>query len=416
MCDEGCVAGFPGLDFDVQCINCSRRGWTSSNETMHKWFKIDDNGHFTEADTNAYTIQFVESPPRTRMDILCDVWRITAHEYRHRLIAINEYLQPFGIEYLRLTEVVPDQAILKDEPLILMPIGGVLPALQIPQCVDGIPAGNPNLEVNLESLMSDVEELQNVLMQRDINVRNRSDSDGLKPKQIEVIENVLRQPGSLTIAALPTGFGKTRIAQCIAWALRNNNLGPAVMISPLISLMDDQRSQWTVFSDDIANSDLHPDKRYKCKFLTQVEDQHPLDMMAELAEGNIDIFCSSPETLMSAPSNRPTWIDTLSKLEKPVSLLIVDEAHIIGDWGASIRPEFQLLSWVKDRLLQSNQNLRVLLMSATISAEEESELIHLFQSGLNLNDPVREPKTRPICTSMSISMTKMINMKHSLMG
>jgi len=395
MCDEGCIAEYPGLDFDVECINCSRRGWTSSDKTVHKWFKIDQNAHFTEADTNVYTIQFVESPPRTRMNILCDAWGITAHQYQNRLVAINEYLQAYGIEYLRLTGVVPGQAILADEPLVLLPMGGNLPAIQITQCVDGLPVGNPSPEVNLIPLMSDVEELRNVLMQRDKNVRNRQDSNGLKPKQIEVIEKVLKQPGSLTIAALPTGFGKTRIAQSIAWALRNNNLGPAVMISPLISLMDDQRSQWTVFSDDVANSDLHPEKTYKSKFLTQVEDQHPLDMMAELAEGDIDLFCSSPETLMNAPSDRPAWIDTLSKLEKPVSLLIVDEAHIIGDWGASIRPEFQLLSWVKDRLLQSNRDLRVLLMSATISAEEENELIHLFESGLTLNDPVRESRTRP---------------------
>lgn len=395
MCDERCVAESPGLAFDVQCINCSRHGWTSSDNTLHKWFKIDDTGHFTEAVTNAYTLEFIESPPRTRMNILCDAWEITAHTYENRLIAINEYLQPYGIEYFRLTEAISDQAILQDEPLILLPMGGDLQAIQIPQCVDAIPAGNPHREANLGSLMSDVEKLRNVLMQRDINVRNRPDSRGLKPRQTEVIENVLEQPGSLTIAALPTGYGKTRIAQSIAWALRNNNLGPAVMISPLISLMDDQRSQWAVFSDDVSNSDLHPVNTYKSKFLTQVEDQHPLDMMAELTEGNIDLFCSSPETLMSAPPDRPTWIDTLSKLEKPVSLLIIDEAHIIGDWGASIRPEFQLLSWVKDRLLQSNEDLRVLLMSATISEEEETELIHLFQSGLNLNNSIREPRTRP---------------------
>jgi hypothetical protein len=204
------------------------------------------------------------------MNILCDAWEITAHTYENRLIAINEYLQPYGIEYFRLTEAIPDQAILQDEPLILLPMGGDLPAIQIPQCVDAIPAGNPHPEANLEPLMSDVEELRNVLMQRDIKVRNRPDSMGLKPKQTEVIKKVLEQPGSLTIAALPTGYGKTRIAQSIAWTLRNNNLGPAVMISPLISLMDDQRSQWTVFSDDVANSELHPVNTYKSKFLTQV--------------------------------------------------------------------------------------------------------------------------------------------------
>ena len=66
----------------------------------------------------------------------------------------------------------------------------------------------------------------------------------------------------------------------------------------------------------------------------------------------------------------------------PFSMMVVDEAHIIGSWGASIRPQFQLLSLVKDRLLDRNPYLRVLLMSATISISEE-ELIRLFSSGLN---------------------------------
>ena len=58
-------------------------------------------------------------------------------------------------------------------------------------------------------------------------------------------------------------------------------------------------------------------------------------------------------------------------MKVPFSMMVVDEAHIIGSWGASIRPQFQLLSLVKDRLLDRNPFLRVLLMSATISISEE---------------------------------------------
>ena len=65
-------------------------------------------------------------------------------------------------------------------------------------------------------------------------------------------------------------------------------------------------------------------------------------------------------------------------MKVPFSMMVVDEAHIIGSWGASIRPQFQLLSLVKDRLLDRNPFLRVLLMSATISISEEKELIDYF--------------------------------------
>ena len=94
----------------------------------------------------------------------------------------------------------------------------------------------------------------------------------------------------------------------------------------------------------------------------------------------IDILCCSPETLLSSPRDRPMWINRLTSLENPISMLVIDEAHIVGDWGASIRPEFQLLGWVKDRLLHANPDLRVLLLSATISGNEETELTPLVQS------------------------------------
>ena len=88
------------------------------------------------------------------------------------------------------------------------------------------------------------------------------------------------------------------------------------------------------------------------------------------------------------------WIDRLTSLDNPVSCLVIDEAHVVGDWGASIRPDFQLLGWVKDRLLKANPELRVLLLSATISRNEESELRRLFERGLQSKPSVRNLVTR----------------------
>ena len=45
-------------------------------------------------------------------------------------------------------------------------------------------------------------------------------TQGFKTKQLETINQVLSRPGSLTIAALPTGFGKTRIAQVATYLIR----------------------------------------------------------------------------------------------------------------------------------------------------------------------------------------------------
>ena len=77
-------------------------------------------------------------------------------------------------------------------------------------------------------------------------------------------------------------------------------------------------------------------------------------------------------------------------MERPISAFIVDEAHVIGDWGASIIPTFQLLPSIKEQLRYRNPDLRVLLLSATISIEEELELTNLFCNGQILHPLIQE--------------------------
>jgi superfamily II DNA or RNA helicase len=216
--------------------------------------------------------------------------------------------------------------------------------------------------------------------------------------QLQTLEKILRYPGSLTIAALPTGFGKTRIAQAASYMLRKNHIhaqndseniwskeqgdcGPTLIISPLVALMDDQRSKWNIeFNKILSSKNLDP---LNCRFLTTADLEKDASKMEQLRNNQIDVLCCSPEDLMDPKRERNHWLETFARMEVPFSLMVVDEAHIIGSWGATIRPQFQLLSLVKDRLLQRNPNLRVLLMSATISLSEERELIRLFSSGLH---------------------------------
>ena len=219
-----------------------------------------------------------------------------------------------------------------------------------------------------------------------------------KAKQFETIEQVLSKPGSLTIAALPTGYGKTRIVQIATYLLRKNHLycndssksgwskkdgdnGPTLIISPLVALMDDQREKWDVdLNERLENAGL---STIKSRFLTTGDLTRDPEKMEQLRNNEIDVLCCSPEDLMDPKRKRNHWLETFARMKVPFSMMVVDEAHIIGSWGASIRPQFQLLSLVKDRLLDRNPFLRVLLMSATISISEEKELIRLFSSGLN---------------------------------
>ena len=62
----------------------------------------------------------------------------------------------------------------------------------------------------------------------------------------------------------------------------------------------------------------------------------------------------------------------------PFSTLIIDEAHLVGDWGSSFRSNFLLLGQLMNRLIEMNPKLRVILQSATITKNEKKELLRLF--------------------------------------
>ena len=64
----------------------------------------------------------------------------------------------------------------------------------------------------------------------------------------------------------------------------------------------------------------------------------------------------------------------------PFSTLIIDEAHLVGDWGASIRPQFLLLGMIRDVLTTLNPHLRIIVQSATITENENEELRRLFSA------------------------------------
>ena len=116
--------------------------------------------------------------------------------------------------------------------------------------------------------------------------------------------------------------------------------------------MDDQREKWDVeFNERLEKAGL---ERIKTRFLTTGDLTRDPEKMEQLRNNEIDVLCCSPEDLMDPKRKRNHWLETFARMKVPFSMMVVDEAHIIGSWGASIRPQFQLLSLVKDRLLDRN--------------------------------------------------------------
>ncbi len=149
--------------------------------------------------------------------------------------------------------------------------------------------------------------------------------DDFRPLQADIIANVLNHRDSLAI--MPTGSGKSLCYQLPALL----SPGLTVVVSPLISLMEDQVMQLRQLGIPAAylNSTLPYDG--------YVAISH------QIRAGHIKLLYSSPETLL-----RP---ETLLMLDAcRVDCLTIDEAHCISEWGHDFRPEYRQLVQVRQRL------------------------------------------------------------------
>ena len=175
--------------------------------------------------------------------------------------------------------------------------------------------------------------------------------DEVRPLQAEIIANVLAKRDSL--AVMPTGSGKSLCYQLPALI----SSGLTVVVSPLISLMEDQVMQLRELGAPAAylNSTLAYDEY--------------VSISHRVAAGKVKLLYTAPETLL-----RP---ETLALLDNcRVDCLTIDEAHCISEWGHDFRPEYRQLAAVR-RLLSGAVSLAV---TPTATARVRGDIRH--SSGL----------------------------------
>ena len=162
--------------------------------------------------------------------------------------------------------------------------------------------------------------------------------------------------GRDTLAIMPTGGGKSLCYQLPALLFD----GLTVVVSPLISLMQDQ-------------VDALRELGVPAAFLNSTVDYHTyVETAAAVREGRIKLLYLAPETLL-----RP---ETLVMLDhSKVACLTIDEAHCISSWGHDFRPEYRQLLPVRRRYPQAV--CVALTATATRRVQEDIKQILGFGAG-----------------------------------
>jgi ATP-dependent DNA helicase RecQ len=143
-----------------------------------------------------------------------------------------------------------------------------------------------------------------------------------KPLQEDIITSILE--GNDTLALLPTGGGKSLCYQLPALLME----GTALVISPLIALMEDQVKSLE-------------DRGIKAMYFESHPKSLPLSQQIDnCIYGNYKVVYTSPERLTN-----DLFLQQIS--QAPLSLIAVDEAHCISEWGHDFRPAYRKINKIR---------------------------------------------------------------------
>ncbi|RDV11258.1 ATP-dependent DNA helicase RecQ [Arthrobacter sp. RT-1] len=169
--------------------------------------------------------------------------------------------------------------------------------------------------------------------------------------------------GRDVLAVMPTGYGKSAIYQVAAQHLHNETGRPAVVVSPLIALQEDQQDGLAGDLGDqaaVTINSSHSDSEVEAAWQA-------------VESGEATFVFLAPEQLAKQDT-----VDRIAALD--ITLFVVDEAHCVSSWGHDFRPDYLSLGNVRERL----GNPPVAALTATASPPVRDEIVER----LGMEDPL----------------------------
>ena len=170
--------------------------------------------------------------------------------------------------------------------------------------------------------------------------------DAFRGPQGRIVEHVIA--GNNAFALMPTGGGKSLCYQIPAIV----RPGIGLVVSPLLALMADQVAALRQAGVRAAalNSDLAPEERRV--------------LWDAVSAGELDLLYAAPETLL-----RPDVLERLGRTQ--LSLIAIDEAHCLSQWGHDFRPSYRRL----DELVRRFPATPRMALTATADAPTRAEIL-----------------------------------------
>ena len=160
--------------------------------------------------------------------------------------------------------------------------------------------------------------------------------DSFRGNQKDIIDHLLSRRNALVV--MPTGAGKSVCYQIPAIC----SPGIAIVVSPIIALMQDQVDSLNQIGVNAAFINSHQTAEQKRKVAAQIKNKE------------IKLLYVSPERLVM-----DRFLDYLQNIE--ISLFAIDEAHCMSQWGHDFRKDYTRLSIIRERF----PNTPVIALTAT---------------------------------------------------